>query len=204
MIFMKPYLNLAGSNKKPAIGIGGLLLFLIMVHVVYTANGTDTSGGDTNNLLNEKSSETVMYPHLTTNDSLEHVVNHPAFKGFGRFLLPREHDRNGYDRPLYDVRSVLPYHGHVDPDVIVGAINHMIDEVNRGKTIFYDFYTERQKQENPIRESTGLFFFKGKPGAPFAILCPGGGFTYVGSLHEGFPHAVELCKKGYNTFVLPS
>jgi len=84
----------------------------------------------------------------------------------------------------------------------VGAINHMIDEVNEGKNIYYDFYTEQQKQEDPTRGSTGLFFFKGKPGAPFAIVCPGGGFAYVGSLHEGFPHAVELSKKGYNAFVL--
>jgi acetyl esterase/lipase len=33
-------------------------------------------------------------------------------------------------------------------------------------------------------------------------VCPGGGFVYVGSIHEGFPHAVELSKKGYNAFVL--
>jgi acetyl esterase/lipase len=78
----------------------------------------------------------------------------------------------------------------------------MIDEIKDGKTIFYDFYTEQQKQEDPTKESTGLFFFRGKPGAPFAIVCPGGGFSYVGSLHEGFPHAVELSKRGYNAFVL--
>lgn len=29
-----------------------------------------------------------------------------------------------------------------------------------------------------------------------------GGFSYVGSLHEGFPHAVEISKKGLNAFVL--
>jgi acetyl esterase/lipase len=76
------------------------------------------------------------------------------------------------------------------------------DEINDAKTIFYDFYTEQQKQENPTKEFAGLFFFRGKPGAPFAIVCPGGGFAYVGSLHEGFPHAIELSKKGYNAFVL--
>jgi acetyl esterase/lipase len=90
----------------------------------------------------------------------------------------------------------------VDPDIVVGALNHMIDEVNDGKTIFYDFYTEQQKREDPSKQSTGLFFFRGDPGAPFAIVCPGGGFSYVGSLHEGFPHALELSKRGYNAFVL--
>jgi acetyl esterase/lipase len=89
--------------------------------------------------------------------------------------------------------------GHFE---IAGQAVIMIDEINDGKTIFYDFYTEQQKQENPTKESTGLFFFRGKPVAPFAIVCPGGGFAYVGSLHEGFPHAVDLSKKGYNAFVL--
>jgi len=78
----------------------------------------------------------------------------------------------------------------------------MIDQVSHGDTIFYDFYTEQQKQDDSAKSSTGLFFFKGQPGAPFAIVCPGGGFTYVGSLHEGFPLAMVLSKKGYNTFVL--
>lgn len=39
-------------------------------------------------------------------------------------------------------------------------------------------------------------------GAPFAIVCPGGGFEYVGSLHEGLPLASEFSKKGLNAFVL--
>jgi hypothetical protein len=48
----------------------------------------------------------------------------------------------------------------------------------------------------------GLFFFRGKSGAPFAVVSPGGGFAYVGFVHEGFPYAVEINKRGYNAFVL--
>jgi acetyl esterase/lipase len=142
------------------------------------------------------------YPHVGTSDSILTVANHPAFKGFGRHILPRDNDLSGKDMPLNDIHSLLPYHGHVNPDTVVGAINHMIDEVNDGKTIFYSFYTEQQKRADPSKESSGLFFFRGNPGAPFAIVCPGGGFSYVGSLHEGFPYALELSQKGYNAFVL--
>jgi acetyl esterase/lipase len=78
----------------------------------------------------------------------------------------------------------------------------MINEAQSGRTIFYDFYTAQQKRTDPAKENTGLFFFRGRPGAPFAIVCPGGGFSYVGSLHEGFPLALELSKKGYNAFVI--
>jgi acetyl esterase/lipase len=157
---------------------------------------------NTGKTLNEERSGNEGYTHITTNDFVHHIMNHPAFKDFGKYILPRDDNTYYYDTPLNNVHSLLPYHNHVDPNIVVGAINHMIDEINDGKTIFYDFYTEQQKQDNPSKESTGLFFFRGKPGDPFAIVCPGGGFTYVGSLHEGFPHAVELSKEGYNTFVL--
>ena len=34
------------------------------------------------------------------------------------------------------------------------------------------------------------------------MIAPGGGFTYVASVHEGFPYAVEINKRGFNAFVL--
>ena len=154
-----------------------------------------------NNLNDIKNNEIGSYSHIDTNDTLCDVVNHPAFQSFGRYILPWDNDNN-YDKQLNDVSLFLPLHNCVDPEIVVGAINHMIDEVEGGKTIFYDFYTKQQKQKDLTKESAGLFFFRGDPGAPFAILCPGGAFEYVGSLHEGFPYALELNKKGFNAFVL--
>ena len=34
------------------------------------------------------------------------------------------------------------------------------------------------------------------------MIAPGGGFAYVGTVHEGFPYAVEISNQGYNAFVL--
>lgn len=82
------------------------------------------------------------------------------------------------------------------------AVNHLIDDANNGKTIFYSFYNETQKKQDPNKNNTGLFFYRGDPGAPFAIICPGGGFSYVGSLHEGFPLASEISTKKLNAFVI--
>ena len=50
--------------------------------------------------------------------------------------------------------------------------------------------------------NTGLFFFRGNSNAPFAICNAGGGFSYVGAMHDSFPHALELSKQGYNAFAL--
>lgn len=159
----------------------------------------ETRGDD---LLTVRGHEDKSDIHLSIHDSISHIVNHPSFKGFGEFLLPWDDNKRYYNTSLTNAGLLLPYHSHVDPSTVVGAVNHMIDEVNDGRTIFFNFYSEQQKQQDPGKASTGLFFFKGAPGAPFAVVCPGGGFSYVGSLHEGFPHAVEISKKGYNVFVL--
>jgi acetyl esterase/lipase len=109
---------------------------------------------------------------------------------------------NDENMPLDNLGSLMPYHSQVRPDIVVGALNHMIDEANKGKPIFYEFYTEAEKKEHPEKQNTGLFFFRGKAGAAFAIVAPGGGFSYVGSIHEGFPYAQEISGWGYNAFVL--
>ena len=133
---------------------------------------------------------------LTESDTIADMVNHPAFAGFGAHLIPRPQDAQS-DLPLREVGRLMPWHSHVQPSVVLQAVNRMIADSSAGKTVFYDFYEEQQK-----RARTGLFYFRGKPGAPFALIFPGGGFAYVGSLHEGFPLAEVLSRKGYNALVL--
>lgn len=142
------------------------------------------------------------YPHIKASDTIQILMEHPAFKGFGQHLLTRDGDVLNLSLPISRIHSLLPYHGSVDVDTVLAGLNHMVDDAAAGKTIFYDFYSEQQKRSDPIKASTGLFFFRGEPGAPFALVCPGGGFSYVGSVHEGFPYAMELSKKGFNAFVL--
>ena len=131
------------------------------------------------------------FSHLTISNTVGDVVDNPAFKGFGRYILPLEW-RYDPEMKLSEIPSLLPYHNYVDAGRAVGYINEMIDMVNRGDRLYYDLG----------RKDAGLFFFPGKPGAPFAVICPGGGFSYVGSIHEGFPIALELSRVGYNAFVI--
>jgi len=140
--------------------------------------------------------------HLRVTDSLGDVLAHPAFAGFGRLLLPWDDRRYDTAMPLSNVGSLLPYHTHVAPALVVSSLNRMIDDATAGRTVFYEIYTDAERNAEPSRRNTGLFFFRGKPGAPFAVIAPGGGFAYVGSLHEGFPYAVHISNRGYNAFVL--
>jgi hypothetical protein len=148
------------------------LLIMVILLIMTTCKSVD--GGDA---PRSQDSDTLKQNrHLKTSNSIRDVVNHPSFKGFGQFILPL--DRGTYDgnMQLNRVGSLLPYHSQVEPEAVVKTINYMIDQVADGKTIFYTFYTERQKLETPAKQNTGLFFFKGKLGAPFAIICPGGVF----------------------------
>jgi len=103
--------------------------------------------------------------HLSADTTLGDLLSHPDFAGLGHLLLPWD-DRMSDDRmPPRNIGSLLPYHSHVDPATIVSALNHMIDDVNNGQTVFYHFYTDEEKKQEPARSNTGLFFFRGKPGA---------------------------------------
>jgi len=130
------------------------------------------------------------------------LLRHPAFAGFARLILPWDDRVYDEQMPLTRVGSLLPYHTHVDAETVASGLNRMIEDAARGRTVFYRFYSEAETKQEPTRASTGLFFFRGRPGAPFAVVCPGGGFSYVGSLHEGFPHAAAISSKGNNAFVL--
>ena len=96
----------------------------------------------------------------------------------------------------------LTWYNNIDPNETVEIANTLWQRANAGETVFYDIYTEEEKAEDPDKEDTGLFFFKGDPGANFAVCNAGGGFAYVGAMQDSCPHALEISKRGYNVFVL--
>ena len=147
----------------------------------------------------KQSGDMNTYGHVTTSHTVKDVIEHGAFTGFGQFILPAER-RYDDDLPLRDVASMLPYHNYVTGERAVETINRMIDYVHDGNRLFYDIYSDAEKRADPRKNNTGLFFFRGDPGEPFAVVCPGGAFSYVGAIHEGFPLAIALSEMGYNAF----
>ncbi len=209
-IGQRPALAATGGNDRPghqmtsrAIRTACLVLPLLWTPSLAEANGKDIVVADSRSDETRKGAVIgSKAQHLNADDSMRDLLGHPAFAGFARLLLPWDGRRYDENMRLKDIGSLLPYHSHVDPETVVGALNRMIDDVNSGHAVFYPFYSEEQKQEQPARKNTGLFFFRGKPSAPFAVISPGGGFSYVGSVHEGFPYATEISARGYNAFVL--
>ena len=191
------------ASKLVALSFGcmAISLTLTLFSVAAAEKGTSVSGNDPERIV-MKQARGSRDGHLSVDSRLDDVLHHPAFAEFSRLLLPWDDRTYDESMPLSRIGSLLPYHSHVSPNIVANALNHMIDDARSGRTIFHDIYSDAQKRDEPARAHTGLFFFRGRPGAPFAIIAPGGGFSYVGSVHEGFPHAAEISKQGYNAFVL--
>ena len=138
--------------------------------------------------------------NLYTVDTLiSDVIADPVFGEYGRLIFPVDTGYYSGDT-LGSLR--LTWYSNIDPDKTVEITNYMKEHAGQGDTIFYDIYSEEEKAADPAKEDTGLFFFKGNSGEKFAICNAGGGFAYVGAMHDSFPHALELSKQGYNAFAL--
>ena len=133
------------------------------------------------------------------NTGIQEVISYPAFGDWGRLIFPVN---EGYysGSTLGSLR--LTWYSNIQPSKTVEIANWMRAKADAGEPIFYDIYTEQEKAADPAKRNTGLFFFKGNPGAKAAICNAGGGFAYVGAMHDSFPHALELSKMGYNAFAL--
>jgi acetyl esterase/lipase len=142
------------------------------------------------------------YTHLGPDDRLGDMLEHPALEGFSPLLLPRADVAIDRKARLGDFGSLLPYHTHVDAHDVVAGLNRLIDDANAGRRVFFDIYTDAEKKHDSIKGDTGMFFLRGRPGAPFAVIAPGGGFSYVATVHEGLPYALAINRHGYNSFVL--
>ncbi|WP_424474932.1 alpha/beta hydrolase [Oceanobacillus kimchii] len=171
-----------------------------------TARETVDEGQDT---VNETDTESTADIEVSTEEEMNYtantkvwdVIDEPVFEGYGRLIFPvdKKIDKN---MTLNEVGSILTWYNNVNSDRTVEIVNYMKTKAKAGEQIFYDIYTDEEKAADPAKENTGLFFFRGNPGEKFAIVNAGGGFVYVGGMHDSFPHALELSKKGYNGFAL--
>lgn len=131
------------------------------------------------------------------------VIRDEAFNGFGSLLFPVDRQVSP-SMTLAEVSSssVYVWYTHIQTSKTVEILNRLKQDALDGHQIFFPIYTEAEIQANPSKRYTGLFFFRGNPGKEFAVMNAGGGFMYVGAMHDSFPHALEVSKKGYNCFAL--
>lgn len=136
---------------------------------------------------------------VTEDANIADIMRDPLFGDWGRLLFPV--NPGHYDgATLGDLR--LTWYSGIRPARTVEIVNFLRRRAAAGERVFHDIYTPAEKAADPRKRDTGLFFFRGRPGARFAVCNAGGGFVFVGAMHDSFPHALELAKRGYNAFAL--
>ncbi|MGI5105975.1 alpha/beta hydrolase [Treponema socranskii] len=169
-------------------------LFLSFACTAQTGGGVESAGNagaaqGTRMNLDDIAAQTV----------IESVISDTDFSPWGRLIFPAD---PGYWSGATLGTLRLTWYSDIDPAKTVEIIRYFKAQTLRGEQVFFDIYTEEEKRRDPQKRNTGLFFFRGKRNAKFAICSAGGGFAYVGAMHDSFPHALELSKHGYNAFAL--
>ena len=125
--------NYPAMNLLKRFNFNYSLILLVLTTALFNCTGKDSVNAKDN--TNPKEND-YMNIYLTTDNYVRDIVNHPSFKGFGELLLPFDDNTGYYNTRLVNVGSLMPYHKHVRPDIVLGAINYMIEEVREGRTIF--------------------------------------------------------------------
>jgi acetyl esterase/lipase len=182
----------------------GLRITLLVLATLFCLSGCAASSGkepDSSTATISKTDAEKMKINLNT--TVGEVVADPAFGDFGRLLFPVDRAVTE-DMTLAEVStsSIYVWYSDIQPDMTVEIIQNLKNRSESGEQIFYSIYSEDEIAADHTKADTGLFFFRGDAGKPFAIMNAGGGFMYVGAMHDSFPHALEVSKLGYNAFAL--
>ena len=178
------------------------IIFIAIVLILYFRNGKNVDMNYNENIENSESN-TNQESNETFNlqSTVEQVKNDSGFKSFGNLIFPVDVNIPN-STTLENVGSYYYWYNYINPNKTVEIVNYMKNQVDSGNQIFYDIYTDEEKAKDPEKKNTGLFFFRGNPNEKVAIVSAGGGFAYVGAMHDSFPHCLELSKKGYNAFAI--
>lgn len=120
----------------------------------------------------------------------------------GQLLFPIDRPFR-YNETLAQISNAGHYLWYSDlhASTTVDVVNYLAKQ-SHDHQIFYPIYSAEEIGRHPSRRNTGLYFFKGRDGAPFTINNAGGGFYYVAAMQDSFPAAMEISKRGYNAFAL--
>ena len=159
----------------------------------------DSSVALRNSRIAENTSSNVGQ-YFTSKNTIQDVLDCKEFTGFANLLVP-DTDKKDLNVHLNEFQRIMPYHRNVTATHTIESLDYLYDEVKKGNQVYYPIYTPEHIKEKEELKDAGLFFFRGKKKAPFALILPGG-YSYKSLIHEGFPLALRISKAGYNAFVL--
>lgn len=168
-----------------------------------SVSGTNSASQNSSEPTSQNETEMNLSHDITSQTTVQQIESMPEFGDFGRLIFPVDRSISGTST-LDDLahNGTYIWYSNLRSDVFASALNKLKTEADTGEQIFFPIYSEDEIAADPSKANTGLFFFRGEPGAPFAIVNAGGGFAYVAALHDSFPQADEISDHGLNAFAL--
>lgn len=134
---------------------------------------------------------------ITKWNTLAQVKRTPCFRAFREHLAPP----GGIAEIVTDHLPLCLVPGWNGKSIADG-FDRLRVLCGEGRKVFYPLYSPEECHQNQALSKAAMFHFPGKPGAPFVVVVPGGGYEVVCSMFEGFPIANALNKMGYHAFVV--
>lgn len=138
---------------------------------------------------------------ITLNSCLRDVEQIPALQDLqGQFLVQPS--------PMAQRFTGMPFSGMRAPgqecrvDAMVRGLQHLLACAETGRKIRWPVWPPEAVAQQPDRAQAQLLHLPGKPGAPFVVVCAGGGYQCIVTYTEGLTAAAELNAAGYHAFVL--
>lgn len=94
------------------------------------------------------------------------LIEHPLLKHFAYQILPWDNRDYDMDMKLVEIDTMLPYHSNVDTDTVIAPLNYMLDETSEGNVVFYDIYSEEEKQNDLTKKTQDYSSFVEKKMLP--------------------------------------
>ncbi len=139
--------------------------------------------------------------NVTERTRFRTVLKEPSMKPFRKSMRLGPTGINSFYNalPLGALYHLSPAWSHTG---IPLGINFFLGEARNGKVQSLPIYTEQELARDPTRREAELLFLPGTPGAPYAIVVPGGAYFSVAISVEGLPVGAKLHEQGYSVFFL--
>lgn len=135
---------------------------------------------------------------VNENTTLGEIKQLPELAEVKEILLVRFPELRD-DMTLKDIELSAPRY---DAESLILGVNRLLEIKEEGRSLNLPMYSAEDIAASPDKAGAALTFFPGKRGAPYVVLCSGGGYILLTNLTEAFPTAAIMNRYGYNVFVV--
>lgn len=137
---------------------------------------------------------------FTVNNTFGEMLKEPLFQGWRHMLDFRRSNEGDWLEEL-TITEFAKRRRAWNAETLGEGINYLYEKSLEGQ-VFYPIWNADEIQKDPGKEQTGIAALTLPKKSKFVLICPGGAYSRVCSVSEGYPLAKKLNEMGYAVFVL--